>query len=77
MGYASSAIAQLANRPLGSPVSRSNRFLSAPTDVASVIVSDSPAMLLRQACSRPPYQGMYTLVTFQRCEGTRPAATIR
>jgi hypothetical protein len=38
--------------------SGTKRFLSAMTEVASVIVSDLPATLLMQACSMPPYQGM-------------------
>src|SRR6185437_3249085 len=38
--------------------SRTNRLLSATTEVASVIVPAEPSTLLRQACSKPPSQGM-------------------
>jgi hypothetical protein len=37
--------------------SRTNHFLSATTEVASVIVPAEPSTLLRQACSKPTCQG--------------------
>ena len=37
--------------------SRTNRFLSVITEVASVIVPPEPSTLLRQTCSNPSCQG--------------------
>jgi hypothetical protein len=50
--------------------SRTNRFLPAITDVASVIVPPEPSTLLSQACSKPSRQG--TLTTSQAL-GMHPA----
>jgi len=52
------------------------RLLSVITEVASVIVSDLPVILLMQACSKPLCHGMNTLVTSQRADDTLPALTM-
>jgi hypothetical protein len=61
----------------GNQTSGTNRFLSAMTEVASVIVSPGPSISLMQACSKPPCQGTNTLVTSQTADRPPPALTMR